>query len=95
MSANLVAFPVRKKSRAAPAKVALTEQRVADLDVTGKPYYTNDSRMPGLSVRITKAGVKSYVFTKKINGKFFRLTLGKTAGMTSWCSAYGRVCVSR
>jgi integrase len=26
--------------------------------------------------------VKSYVFTKKINGKFLRITLGKTAGMT-------------
>jgi integrase len=38
--------------------------------------------MPGLSVRVTKAGVKSYVFTKKINGKLLRITLGKVAGMT-------------
>ena len=32
--------------------------------------------------RLTKAGVKSYVFTKKVNGKFLRITLGKTAGMS-------------
>ena len=82
MNANVDAFPARKQSRATPKKVALTEQRVADLKLTGTTYYINDLRMPGLSVRVTQAGVKSYVFTKKINGKFFRLTLGKTAGMT-------------
>jgi integrase len=38
--------------------------------------------MPGLSVRITRAGVKSYVFTKKIHRKLLRITLGKAAGMT-------------
>jgi integrase len=83
MNADVVAFPVCKQSRAAPRKVALTEQRVADLDVVGKTYYVNDIRMPGLSVRVTKAGVKSYVFTKKISrNQLCRLTLGKTASMT-------------
>ena len=38
--------------------------------------------MPGLSVRVTKGGVESYVFTKKINGRLLRVTLGKAAGMT-------------
>ena len=52
---------------------------MADLKATGSTIYVNDARMPGLSVRITKAGVKSYVFTKKANGKFLRVTLGKTA----------------
>jgi integrase len=44
--------------------------------------YINDARMPGLSVRVTKAGAKSYVYTRKVHGRFFRKTLGKTAALT-------------
>ena len=82
MTATLIGFQPRRRTRAPSKKVALTEQRVADLKATGSTIYVNDARMPGLSVRITKAGVKSYVFTKKVNGKFLRVTLGKVGGMT-------------
>jgi len=78
---NVIAFPSRR-TRAAPTKLALTEQRVTDLKPQGKTLYFNDTRMPGLSVRVTKAGVKSYVFTKKVHGTLLRITLGKAAGMT-------------
>ena len=60
----------------------MTEQRVADLPASQATIYVNDARMPGLPVRITKANVKSYVFTKKVRGKLLRITLGKVAGMT-------------
>jgi integrase len=82
LSSNIVSLPVRKQPRSASNKLALTEQRIADLKAVGSTVYVHDARMPGLSVRITKAGVKSYVFTKKVNGRFLRLTLGKTASMT-------------
>jgi hypothetical protein len=83
LSSNIVALPLpRQQPRSAPKKVALTEQRVTDLKAVGSTIYVHDARMPGLSVRITKAGVKSYVFTKKLNGRFLRITLGKTASMT-------------
>ena len=82
LSSNIVSFPAPKQPRSASKKVALTEQRIADLRAVGSTIYVHDARMPGLSVRITKAGVKSYVFTKKVNGKFLRVTLGKTASMT-------------
>ena len=82
MTATLIGFQPRRRTRAPSKNVALTEQRVADLKATGSTIYVNDARMPGLSVRITKAGVKSYVFTKKVNGKFLRVTLGKVGGMT-------------
>jgi integrase len=82
VKANLVPFQDRMLPRSTSKKLALTEQRIADLKETGSTFYVNDSRMPGLSVRVTKVGVKSYVFTKKIKGKLFRVTLGKTAGMT-------------
>jgi hypothetical protein len=73
---------VPKQPRSASKKIALTEQRVADLKAAGSTTYVHDARMPGLSVRITKAAVKSYVFTKKVNGRFLRITLGKTASMS-------------
>ena len=82
MTATSIDFQPRRQTRGPSKKVALTEQRVADLKATGSTIYVNDARMPGLSVRITKAGVKSYVFTKKVNGKFLRITLGKVDGMT-------------
>jgi len=82
MKTNVVALPSARKFRLPSNKVALTEQRVRDLSATGETFYVQDARMPGLSVRVTKAGVKSYVFTKKVNGRFLRVTLGKTAGMT-------------
>jgi hypothetical protein len=64
LSSNTVALPLpRQQPRSAPKKVALTERRVADLKAVGSTIYVHDARMPGLSVRITKAGVKSYVFS--------------------------------
>lgn len=82
MRSNIVSFPSPKHPRSASKNIALTEQRIVDLKAAGSTIYVNDARMPGLSVRVTKAGVKSYVFTKKVNGRFLRLTLGKTASMT-------------
>jgi len=82
LSSKIVSFSVQKQLRSASNKLALTEQRIADLKAVGRTIYFNDARMPGLSVRVTKAGVKSYVFTKKVNGRFLRITLGKTASMS-------------
>ena len=82
MKASLVPFPLQMMPRSTSKKRALTEQRIADLKATGSTFYVNDARMPGLSVRVTKVGVKSYVFTKKVKGSLLRITLGKTAGMT-------------
>src|ERR1700730_4116065 len=81
MKSNVIAFPV-SRGRAPTQKASLTEQRVQDLKASSATIYIHDARMPGLSVRVTKAGVKSYVFTKKVNRKLLRITLGKTAAMT-------------
>ena len=58
-----------------------TEQRVANLRPEEKTIYVNDERTPSLSVRVTPAGAKSYVYTKKVNGRLFRTTLGKVSGL--------------
>ena len=82
MTAMVIDFLPRRQARGPSKKVALTEQRVANLKPAGSTLYINDGRMPGLSVRVTKAGAKSYVYTRKVHGKFFRKTLGKTAALT-------------
>lgn len=82
MIANIIAFRAVKRSRGPAAKISLTEQRVADFKSRGVTTYVNDARTPCLSVRITKAGTKSYVFTKKLHGKLLRFTLGKASSLT-------------
>ncbi|MCP4304971.1 MAG: tyrosine-type recombinase/integrase [bacterium] len=75
---NVVRLPVRRQVR----RVPLTEQRVADLKPASATTYWNDQRMACLSVRVTPAGAKSYVFTRKVRGRLVRITLGKAGGMT-------------
>src|ERR1700746_1345983 len=81
MTALVIDFP-RARTRAPSNRIALTEQRVTNLKPTGSTFYINDARMPGLSVRVPKAGTKSYVYTRKVHGKLVRKTLGKTAALT-------------
>ncbi len=56
----------------------LTEDRVAALPApaTGASY-TYDAEQPGLAVRVTAAGVRTFVLVKKIAGKPQRLNLGR------------------
>jgi integrase len=71
-----------KPKHVATARVKLTEQRIADLP---KPSlgasYTYDSSAPSLAIRVTAAGVRSFVVVKKINGKTERITLGRFPGL--------------
>ena len=74
--------PAEEQKRATlKSRTALTELRVEKLKVTGKTYYTNDGAQPGLSVRVTAGGVKSYCFTKFRHQKFIQITLGKCDAM--------------
>lgn len=58
----------------------LTARRLNSLEVTGKEYEVHDTTVPGLFVRVTAAGAKSYVVTwargrKKALGRVGILTL--------------------
>jgi integrase len=64
------------------ARTKLTEQRIADLPNPSRgASYTYDSLAPSLSIRVTAAGVRSFVVVKKINGKTNRITLGRFPGL--------------
>jgi hypothetical protein len=72
----------RKKAPAAGSKkTALTELRIEGLKVTGKTFYVNDGKQPGLSVRVSAGGVKAFVFTKFKQGKLTRITLGRVGAL--------------
>lgn len=61
-------------------KEKLTNRRLSSLEVTGKEYEIHDTVVPGLFVRVTAAGAKSFVVTwargrKKALGRVSVLTL--------------------
>lgn len=63
-------------------KEKLTARRLNSLEVTGKEYEVHDTTVPGLFVRVTAAGAKSYVVTwargrKKTLGRVGILTLAQ------------------
>src|ERR1700733_3858105 len=41
-----------------------------------------DERSPGLAVRVTPAGVRTFVFFRRVNGRVVRMKLGPVAAMS-------------
>jgi len=60
------------------AKVKFTAGRIAEFTATSQtiPSFFWDSGAPGLGLRVTPAGAKSYIFQAKLNGKVIRITIG-------------------
>lgn len=72
----------QKTKRLAIARIKFTEQRIADLPKPSRgASYTYDSLAPSLTMRVTEAGVRSFVVVKKIHGKTQRITLGRFPGL--------------
>jgi integrase len=65
------------------SKVRFTEGRVQALNCPpGKRYAIHlDTETPGLGVRITENGARSYVFEKRVHGVTMRVTIGDAS---SW-----------
>lgn len=78
MTADIKLPSAGTRKRAPSRRIALTEQRVANLT---EPGFVFDTKTPGLAVRVTPAGAKSYVFQRKIDGRPLRVTLGKCGGL--------------
>ena len=43
-----------------------------------------DGKTPGLGIRVTATGAKSYIFETSLNGKTLRITIGDEAHMVNW-----------
>ncbi len=79
MTASIIHLPVKAvRRRAAPRRMALTENRVLDLRGVG---FVFDTKVAGLAVRITANEAKTYVYQRKLKGRPVRIALGKCAGL--------------
>lgn len=60
------------------SKVNFTSERVATFKCAPGKLQTIfwDAKTPGLGLRVTAAGAKSYVFETRLNGKTLRITIG-------------------
>ena len=59
-------------------RVKFTSERVAGFEcAAGKTQSLHwDAKTPGLGLRVTPAGAKSYIFETRLNGKTVRMTIG-------------------
>jgi integrase len=70
-------------ARSPNQRIALTQARVARLRTPPSGRLTvHDSVLPGLSVRVTAAGVKTFSIVKKVAGRPIRVTLGRFPTLT-------------
>jgi hypothetical protein len=67
---------MRKFPRVSPKK-SLTDGFVRALKASGRRTEVGDASCRGLSVRCTPAGVKTWTFAYKLNGRMRRITLGE------------------
>jgi integrase len=70
-----------KARLAAPTRFKFTVQRLKSVQPMGKTRYIYDTQQPGLCLRITKAGGKSFVYYRKIDGRPERITLGRLGSL--------------
>ncbi len=63
-------------------KINFTKASIKGLNPSNQRYEVGDTKTPGLSVRITPKGVKTYVVFKRLNGKPKRITLGRSPDLT-------------
>ncbi len=67
-----------KPTRAAVRRIKLTEQRVVGLrNESAGPQYVYDTVVPGLALRTSRTGIKTFVVVRKIHGRTQRITLGR------------------
>lgn len=67
-----------------PSKINFTKTAINGLPLpeSGKRAEYWDSKTPGLAVRVTSAGVKSFTVLRRVDGKLERVTLGRYPAMT-------------
>lgn len=68
---------LEKKPTQAPTRYKFTVQRLKNEKPTNCTRYIYDTQQPGLCMRITKAGCKSFVYYRKVDGRPERITLGR------------------
>jgi integrase len=65
-------------------RLKLTQLKVERLRYggTGAPEYVYDSDKPGLALRLTSGGARTFVFVGRLHGKVSRITLGRLEALS-------------
>lgn len=66
-----------RRGRGSRNRIKLTETRIEALPLPAAgAAYTYDTEQPGLAVRVTSAGARTFVLVKSMSGRTTRITLG-------------------
>jgi integrase len=79
---NVLSFPprqTRSSTKDKAKKVKFTQAKVEGLRPTGAraTEYVYDADKPGLAIRLTPGGARTFVFVGRLHGKVTRITLGR------------------
>jgi Arm DNA-binding domain len=70
--------PTRPSTKAKARKIKFTQTKLEALRHRGgSPEYVYDQDKPGLAVRLTSGGARTFVFVGRLHGKVARITLGR------------------
>src|SRR5262245_54774511 len=82
--ANILSFPspIRPSTKAKARKIKFTQTKLEALRHRGgSPEYVYDRDKPGLAVRLTSGGARTFVFVGRLHGKVTRITLGRVEAL--------------
>src|SRR6516162_5352420 len=82
--ANILSFPspIRPSTKAKARKIKFTQTKLEALRHRGgSPEYVYDQNKPGLAVRLTSGGARTFVFVGRLHGKVTRITLGRAKSL--------------
>ena len=82
--ANILSFPspIRPSTKAKARKIKFTQTKLEALRHRGgSPEYVYDQDKPGLAVRLTSGGARTFVFVGRLHGKVTRITLGRVEAL--------------
>jgi hypothetical protein len=82
--ATILSFPspIRPSTKAKARKIKFTQTKLEALRHRGgSPEYAYDQDKPGLAVRLTSGGARTFVFVGRLHGKVTRITLGRVEAL--------------
>src|SRR6516165_6283659 len=83
--ANILSFPspIRPSTKAKARKIKFTQTKLEALRHRGgSTEYVYDQDKPGLAVRLTSGGARTFVFVGRLHGKVQRITLGRVESLS-------------
>jgi integrase len=82
--ANILSFPspTRPSTKGKARKIKFTQTKLEALRHRGgPPEYVYDQDKPGLAVRLTSGGARTFVFVGRLHGNVTRITLGRVGAL--------------